>query len=60
LNDKLFSLCCQCKEGVECTKALGGDGGGGGGGGGDTAFTECKQDNLFDRPKNVNENSFRK
>jgi hypothetical protein len=54
LNDKLFSLCCQCKESVECTKELGV---GGGGAGGDAAFTECKQDNLFDRPKNVNENS---
>jgi hypothetical protein len=56
LNDKLFSLCCQCKEGVECTKELG-VGGAGGVGGGDTAFTQCKQDNLFDRPKNVNESS---
>ena len=57
LNDKLFSLCCQCKESVECTKELGAGGGGGGGAGGDTAFTQCKQDNLFDRPKNVNESS---
>jgi alpha-tubulin suppressor-like RCC1 family protein len=54
LNDKLFSLCCRCKEEVECKNELLGDGGGGGG---DAAFTQCKQDNLFDRPKNVNENS---
>jgi hypothetical protein len=53
LNDKLFSLCCQCKEeGIQCKKELEGRGGGG-----DEAFIECKQDNLFDRPKNVNENS---
>ena len=53
LNDKLFSLCCQCKESVECKKELGLDFGFGG----DEAFTECKQDNLFERPKSVNENS---
>jgi alpha-tubulin suppressor-like RCC1 family protein len=53
LNDKLFSLCCQCKESVECKKEFGLDFSFGG----DEAFIECKQDNLFQRPKNVNENS---
>jgi hypothetical protein len=53
LNDKLFSLCCQCQEQVDCKQRLGV---GGAGGAGDT-FTICNQDNLFNRPKNVNENT---
>jgi alpha-tubulin suppressor-like RCC1 family protein len=54
LNDKLFSLCCKCQDGVDCKKELGvGDAGGGV----DAAFIECKQDNLFDRPKDVDENT---
>lgn len=53
LNDKLFSLCCQCQEQVDCKKELGVGGAGGGG----NAFITCKQDNLFNRPKNVNENT---
>jgi len=54
LNDKLFSLCCQCQEQVDCKKEVGV---GAGGAGGTDTFIACNQDNLFDRPKNVNENT---
>lgn len=54
LNDKLFSLCCQCKEEVDCkNELLGGGGGGGGDGGGGT----CPENSLFKIPEDINENT---
>jgi alpha-tubulin suppressor-like RCC1 family protein len=51
LNDKLFDLCCQCKK-IDCAAVISGSISG-------KYYTDikvCKQDNLFDRPKSVNEN----
>jgi len=50
LNDKLFDLCCQCTKSIDCGAVISGV---------ISKYTEgkvCKQDNLFDRPKSVNEN----
>ena len=52
LNDKLFSLCCQCKEeGIECKNELEGLGGGGG------DDQKCPENNLFKIPEDTNENT---
>lgn len=52
LNDKLFSLCCQCKEEVDCTSELGNGNGGGGGDG-----QNCPENSLFKIPEDTNENT---